>query len=89
MDVDDDAYDDDEGRCFKSKPAALRHAAHIFFVLLLLVVEWYSFVSMLRFVRVNMNARGGVLKRVVTNGAKRPKFNTRDLSRDLFHHLTQ
>ena len=36
MDVDDDdVYDDDEGRCFKSKPAALRHAAHIFFVLLL------------------------------------------------------
>ena len=38
MDVDDDVYDDDEGRCFKSKPAALRHAAHIFFVLLLLVL---------------------------------------------------
>ena len=71
MDVDDDVYDDDEGRCFKSKPAALRHAAHIFFVLLLLVVEWYSFVSTLRFVRVNMNARGGVLKRVVTNGANK------------------
>lgn len=38
MDVDDDDVydDDDEGRCFKSKPkAALRHAAHIFFVLLL------------------------------------------------------
>ena len=68
MDVDDDVYDDDEGRCFKSKPAALRHAAHIFFFLLL-VLEWYSFVSMLRFVRSAMNARGGVLKRVVTNGA--------------------
>jgi hypothetical protein len=78
MDLDDDDVYDDEGSCFKSKPAALRHAAHIFFVLLLLVVEWYSFVSMLRFVRSAMNARGVVLKRVVTNGAKRTKFNTRN-----------
>jgi hypothetical protein len=37
MDVDDDVCDDDEGRCFKSKPnAALRHAAHIIFFVLLL-----------------------------------------------------
>ena len=32
IDLDDDADDDDEGSCFKSRPAALRHAAHIIFL---------------------------------------------------------
>ena len=91
MDVDDDVYDDDEGRCFKSKPAALRHAAHIFFVLLLLVVEWYSFVSMLRFVRSAYEcARRSIEESCYKwSEQKMLEFNTRDLSRDLFHHLTQ
>lgn len=40
IDLDDD---DEEGSCFKSRPAALRHAAHIFFFLLLLLVVFCCF----------------------------------------------